>query len=184
MTLVLVFSGGGQGVVAAAAVVGTSRSVYAVSQQSRQELFLGYTTLATDDPVALLEDVYGTMGPERTSRYAELTFGATLTVLARSIPAGDRWLHRLEKNQHMDGGKPYVRDLRFAGLVVVDPMSGEDILLQTNGSDGSIPYVNENGVERRVKRNAVTGKLDLVMQDATAMEISLVQVIPQEIESL
>ena len=182
MTLVLVFSGGGQGVVAAAAVVGTSRSVYAVSQEARRELFLGYTTLTTDNPVALLTDVFGTMGPERMGRYTEIQAGSRVAVEARDIPAGDRWLHRAEHNQHLDGGKPYLRDLSVRGLIVVDPVSGGDVLLETNESDGSIPYVNEHGVERRVRRNPVTGMLDLVEQDGTPREISLVQTIPEVIQ--
>jgi len=162
----------------------TSRAVFAVSQQSRQELFLGYTTLTTTDPVALLDDVFGKMSPERTGKYTEMQFSSVLGIEGRSIPAGDRWLDRLETNQHLDGGKPYVRDLSVSGLLVVDPTSGDDMLLRTNGSDGSVPFVNENGVEQRVKRNVVTGRLDLVEQDGTEREISLTQTVPQGIETL
>lgn len=161
-----------------------SRAVYAVSLQRARELFLGYTTLTTDDPVALLNDVFGRMSQARMSQYAVMASGTTLSIEGRDIPAGDRWLHRAEHNQHLDGGQPYIRDLSVSGLVVVDPATGDDVLLETNESDGSVPFVNSNGVEQRLKRNATTGKLDLVEEDGTERTLSLVPNIPQEVQEL
>jgi hypothetical protein len=131
----------------------TSKAVYASDIRKEFELFIGYTTLSTTDPRALLADVYGQMSPSRLALYTQLATSEVLVIEARSIPGDDRWRHRHENNHHILKGKPYLRKLQRGGVLILKAGDTQEYILAGRPGDGAVPMVLPSGVETYVPLN-------------------------------
>lgn len=90
----------------------SSRAIFARDPDGR-ELFLGYTRRASPDVQGLLADVMPGMAAPRLRLYLSLLLRARrrsvpLQIVARNVPGGDRWAHRLLHNRFLRAGQPFI----------------------------------------------------------------------------